>query len=231
MACVLVTRAEPGASETAARLQALGHTVIVAPMLIIKPVATDANTDGFQALLFTSANGVTAFARESRERTLPAFCVGDATGEAATANGFGNVRIAGGDVRALASFVAQTLRPDGGALMHVAGADLAGDLVGALQREGFTAVCRVFYRAAVVGHMPQRVHEALRESVDVVLFHSARGCAAFRDAVEKDSSLQRIAALCLSPAVAEIARGLNWRDVVVAQAPREDALLRLLVEN
>lgn len=228
---MLVTRAEPGASETAARIAAMGHSVIVAPMLVIEPVAANADTTRVQALLFTSANGVAAFARETTERALPVFCVGDATGEAATANGFGNVRIAGGDVRALAPFVAQSLRPEAGPLLHVGGADLAGDLVGALQREGFTAERRVFYRAVLVRQLPQEARDALRGSIDVVMFHSARGCAAFSDAIGKDADLQRIAALCLSPAVAEIARLMQWRDVVVAQAPREDALLRLLVEN
>lgn len=228
---MLVTRAEPGASETAARLETMGHSVIIAPMLIIAPVAANADVAEFQALLFTSANGVMAFARESNARTLPAFCVGDATGEAATANGFGNVQVAGGDVRALATFVAQTLRPDDGPLLHVAGADLAGDLIGALQREGFTAVRRTFYRAEVVRHLPKHARKAIGECVDIVLFHSARGCAAFRDAVGKDAPLQRIAALCLSPAVADVARAMQWREIVVAQAPREDALLRLLVEN
>ena len=209
----------------------MGHSVIVAPMLIIEPVAAYLETTGLQALLFTSANGVAAFARESTERSLPAFCVGDATGEAATANGFGNVRVAGGDVRALATFVAQTLRPGAGPLLHVAGADLAGDLVGALRREGFTAERRIFYRAVVVRHLPQAARDALHDSIDAVMFHSARGCAAFRDAIEKDADMQRIAALCLSPAIAQVARAMQWRDVVVAQAPREDALLRLLVEN
>lgn len=231
MACVLVTRAEPGASETAARLRAAGHTVIIAPMLVIEPVAADATTAGFQALLFTSANGITAFARESRERALPAICVGDATGEAAAANGFGSVRIAGGDVRALATFVAQTLRPEDGALLHVAGADLAGDLVGALQRDGFTAERRMFYRATPVRHLPMAIRNDLASRIDIVMFHSARGCTAFLDVVEKAPSLQRIAALCLSEAVADVARKHVWREVLVAQAPREDALLRLLVEN
>ncbi|MBL8559767.1 MAG: uroporphyrinogen-III synthase [Hyphomonadaceae bacterium] len=232
---VLVTRAEPGASETAARLRALGHEAIVAPMLVIEPVAADADIAGFQALLFTSANGVQAFARASSSRSIAAFCVGDATGEAATANGFTNVRIAGGDVRALAAFVSQSLRPDAGALLHVAGADLAGDLVGALTADGFTAERRIFYRAAPVRQLPMQVRNALPSDIDVVMFHSARGCAAFLDVVRKDAPavqcLQRIAALCLSAAVADVARSCAWRTIVVAQEPREDALLRLLVEN
>lgn len=231
MRCVLVTRAEPGASETAARLRALGHNVIVSPMLVIEPVDANADVTGFRALLFTSANGVHAFARASTARDILVFCVGDATGEAASANGFTDVRIAAGDVRALTQLVSTSRRPEDGALLHIAGADLAGDLIGDLQRKGFTTERRVFYRATPMRHLPMPVRNDLEARIDTVLFHSARGCAAFLDSVEKDAPLQRIAALCLSEAVADVARARNWRAVVVAQQPREDALLKLLVEN
>lgn len=228
---VLVTRAEPGASETAARLAAMGHKVIVAPMLVIDPVPADADVAAFHALLFTSANGVTAFARASATRDIIACCVGDATGAAATANGFTDVRIAGGDVHALAALVSQSLRPEAGPLLHVAGADIAGDLVGALTQNGFTAERRIFYRATPVRQLHDAARSALNSEIDIVMFHSARGCAAFLDAIEKDALLQRIGALCMSAAVADVARRVAWRAVVVAQAPREDAMLQLLEEN
>ncbi len=69
---VLVTRAEPGAAETATRLAALGHEAIRAPMLTIENIAADADLSRFVALLFTSANGVAAFSQASSTRALPA---------------------------------------------------------------------------------------------------------------------------------------------------------------
>ena len=52
---VLVTRSEPGASETAERLAALGYTPIIEPVFAIEPIA--AAIPDFDVLAFTSANG------------------------------------------------------------------------------------------------------------------------------------------------------------------------------
>ena len=134
-------------------------------------------------------------------------------------------------MRALADFISRSVRPEAGPLLHVAGADLAGDLVGALEAAGFSAERRTFYRAVAVNRLPEQARNAMQSTVDAVMFHSARGCRAFLDAVEKDAPLQRIAALCMSAAVAEAASVREWRTILVADEPRDDALLRLLVEN
>ncbi len=231
MARVLVTRAESGASETAARLAAMGHDPLVAPMLTIEPVAANTDIAGLQALLFTSANGVAAFARVAPDRALPAYCVGDATGEAARAEGFTDVRVAGGDVVALADFVASSARRDGGSLLHAAGADLAGDLKGALEARGFTVERRTFYSAVAVEALPPDVEAALAAdppTIDAVLFHSARAAQTFARCAKPQARLDRITALCLSDAVATAASAREWRTVVAAQEPRENALLALV---
>lgn len=228
---VLVTRAEPGAAETAARLVAMGHEVVRAPMLSIEDVAANADISQFVALLFTSANGVAAFARTSAARDLPAYCVGDATGEAARRVGFRNVRIGGGDVRALADFVAQSRRPVDGALLHVSGADIAGDLVRDLSLRGFTIERRVFYRAVAAATLPADAETALKSAhsnIRAALFHSGRGAKAFVDIVKHNIDCTRITALCQSDTVAAAASALAWRDILVAQAPRDDALIALV---
>lgn len=231
MARALVTRAEPGASETAARLRAMGCEAILAPLLTIEAVPADTDIAGVQALLFTSANGVAAFARATLARNVPAYSVGDATGEAARAAGFADVRVAGGDVGALAQWVAATARPEAGPLLHVAGADLAGDLKGALEARGFTVDRRVLYRAVSADALPPAAETALvtdPPTIDIVLFHSARAAEAFNRCAKPEAHLDRITALCLSEAVAAAARVRDWRAVVAAQEPRETALLALI---
>src|SRR4051812_16935975 len=85
-----------------------------------------------QAVLFTSANGVRAFAAAERRRDIPAFAVGEATAAAARLAGFTTVDTAGGDVAALADLVRERLTPARGALLHAAGSAVAGDLSGVL---------------------------------------------------------------------------------------------------
>lgn len=228
---VIVTRAEPGASDTASRLAALGHEALAAPMLAIRPLPAPVGLGGAQALLFTSSNGVRAFAAASAERGLPAFCVGDATAAASRDAGFAVVRSADGDLGALASLVSQELDAARGALIHIAGADLAGDLAGLLRARGFDVRVHTAYRAVPADALAPNVAAALDASpptVDAVMFHSARGAAQFVALAKGRAGLDRITALCLSEAVAAAARAISWRQVHVAAAPRESELLALL---
>ena len=231
MARVLVTRAEPGASATAARLAALGHLPLLSPILTIEPVQADGLMTNVQAVLFTSSNGVRAFAAQTAAPGPPAYCVGDSTAEAARAAGFPAVRSADGDLAALVTLVTDSLDPNGGRLLHAAGADLAGDLAGALRAHGFEVEIRTYYRALTSESLPHVVEQALTESppdLDAVLFHSARAAAAFVRQAKPQENLARIDALCLSEAVAEAARVARWRRVLVAEQPQEAALLLLL---
>lgn len=235
MATFLMTRTQPEAAQAAERLRAMGHDAIIAPMLEILYVAyPDLPLAGAQALLFTSVNGVRGFTVASAERGFPALCVGDATAAAARAAGFRNVLSADGDAADLADLAKSSLDTEGGRLIHVAGADVAGDLVGALQRAGFDAEKRVIYRAAPVPEMPSAAVAALSPTppdVEAVLFYSPRGAEVFAERLaeaELVDAASRIEALCLSDSVARAAGRLDWARIGVAEAPREDALLALI---
>jgi len=231
MARIVVTRAEPGASATAERLTALGHTALLAPMLTIAPIAVSAALDGFQAVVFTSSNGARAFATQTARRDLPVFCVGDATADAARAAGFSTIHSAGGDLVDLIALVAARADSAMGPMLHAAGADLAGDLAGALRTHGFAVEVRSYYKAVQSTSLPDVLDTALNESppgLDAVLFHSARAAAAFVKQVKQRSALARIDAVCLSEPVADAARAAHWRSVTVAGQPQEEALLLLL---
>ena len=104
---VWVTRAQPGADRTAARLRALGFVPVVLPLLALRSIAQPApDLSDVSALTFTSRNAVTVFAGLTPERLLPVFAVGDATAGAARAAGFSDVLSAVGDVEALARLIA-----------------------------------------------------------------------------------------------------------------------------
>src|SRR5207253_3987029 len=94
--------------------------------------------DGVQAILATSANGIRALVRRTPRRDVPVFAVGRQSAEDARAAGFTQVRNAEGGSSALAAAAAQWSKPANGALLHVSGADVAGDLPGVLEAQGFT---------------------------------------------------------------------------------------------
>lgn len=216
---VAVTRTAREAEATAARVRAFGAEALVAPLISIAPRAFNTDVSGAQALIFTSTNGVAAFAQSTGVRGLNVLTVGDATAHAAREAGFKAVRSAAGDVEALGALTVETLDPAGGPIVHIAGTHVAGDLAGDLARAGFTYERRVAFDSIAATTLP----EALADAVDIVLFHSARAAETYAALGAFDAS-RRIAG-CLSRNVAEAARLSPWKQIVVAPAPREDALL------
>lgn len=231
---VLVTRPSADAAALADLLSARGIDTVAAPMLDI--VATDGpppDLDGVRALLFTSRNGVRAFAERSEERSLPVYVVGAGTARAARAAGFGTVTSADGDVNALAAVVTSALKPDGGPLLHVAGEDRAGDLARMLEDAGFAVRTHVAYAARATSSLPPAADAALTgERLVAVALFSPRTARTFASVVVRANLADRcrgLVAACISPAVAEAARTLPWDDVRVSARPDQEALVDLLV--
>lgn len=216
---VAITRAQPEADRTAARVRARGAEAIVAPLLTIVPCGYDTNTSGAQAIIFTSTNGVRAFpdARGARERLVLA--VGDATASAAREAGFLDVRSADGDANALVELAKRELDPVKGKLVHISGDHVGGDVSGKLRAAGFTVDWRLAYASIAAMALP----EALQQPLDVVLFHSTRAVETF--AALGAPNAEKLTAGCLSDSVAQAAGKTCWKRIITAPHPREDDLL------
>ncbi len=232
---VLITRPQPDADALAKTLAARKIKSLVAPLMTISMAASeDIALDGVQALLFTSANGVRAFAALSARRDLPVFAVGDATGRFAQEVGFLNVASAGGDVTDLSKLVRSKLDPAMGALFHAAGSAIAGDLAGDLEAGGFEVRRSVLYSAETVSALPANAAKALAQGkIDGVLFFSPRTARTFVSLLEVAglaASCTRTTAYCLSAAVAHILEDAapEWGAIRVAARPAQEALLELI---
>jgi uroporphyrinogen-III synthase len=231
----LITRPDDDAEPLAAALIARGITVVREPLLAVKPVA-DATVDleGVQALLFTSANGVRAFANLSQRRDLPVFAVGDNTARTARATGFDNVESAAGAVDDLARLVARRLDSKRGALFHAAGSAMAGDLAGLLNAKGFELRRVMLYSADQAAALTDDAKGRLeRGEIGLVLLFSPRTAETFvtlvRDAGDAAMhGIEQATALCLSPAVEKAAQGLPWRSILTAEKADLPSMLRLV---
>ena len=230
---VLLTRPESDSAALGRALEAMGIESISAPLLeIIYEDGARLNLDGVQALLFTSANGVRAFARRSSTRDILALAVGDATARELASTDFKNIESASGDVDTLAALVARRLAVDDGELLHAAGSRVAGDLEGMLAKSGFKYRRAVLYRAEVPDTLPPTAARAIeQESIDGVLFYSPRTAKTFGRLVTKaglDKKLGGISAYCLSAPVGDMILSLGWREIKVAGSPEQSSLLALL---
>jgi uroporphyrinogen-III synthase len=233
---VLITRAADDAAALANAVQAMGADVLFEPVLAIEPVADAAlDLSGVQALAFTSANGVRAFACRSAVRDRPVFAVGEATAAACRAANFAAVQTADGDVRALAHLIRHSLDPAAGQILHPSGVHIAGDLGGDLAARGFAYRRAVVYRAVAALSLSAATIQAFRSgTIAVAVFFSPRGAAIFaRLALEHglQPAFSSVVAVCLSAAVQESVAHLGWAEIVIADEPTPGALLGCLKET
>jgi uroporphyrinogen-III synthase len=223
---VWITRAQPGAEASAARVRDRGLEPLVEPLLEMRPLSPEPlDLSGVGALAFTSANAARAFASLSGERDLPVFAVGTATTAAARMAGFADVRSADGDVSALGELILAQRTAFVGALLHPSAAEPAGDLVGGLAAAGLQALRLALYET-VTRSPGAALLEALPD-LPFVLVHSPRGARALADVLARCPAAG-LTALCLSPAVTEPLGGAGLVGLRAAAAPREAALMELL---
>jgi uroporphyrinogen-III synthase len=222
---VLVTRSEPGASETAERLTAMGYLPLVEPVFAVEPIP-GVDLPAFGALAFTSANGVRVFAKLSARRDVPVFCVGGRTAEAAREAGFGDVASADGDVSALEELIRGIL-PANQFLLHSGNEESRGDLASRLSSRGISAGFAATFRTAPVEEPGPMLaaHLSGRPSFDAVLIHSPRAAKILAGFLKPDSAALNVAAI--STAAAAPLRAVAQL-VEIAAAPDEQALLNAL---
>jgi uroporphyrinogen-III synthase len=225
----LITRPEPGATQTAARLTALGFFPIVAPVLSITSRAVRP-PDHLAATVLTSRNAVQACPPSMHDR--PVFAVGTATAALATEAGFNRVFSADADATALADLIANSLSPAEGTLFLPAAQGQGGELATSLRRFGFRVLRRVAYQAASVGSLPQAAALCLRQGqVAAAMFFSSETSRHFvrlLRAAELVEAVRDIEAVSISERAAMALRPLPWRRISVAAKPNQDAMLALL---
>ena len=233
MSTWLITRPEPDASSLAEALAARGHRGLVAPVMAIETATgVRLDLDDVQALAFTSANGVRAYAANGGSRDVPAFAVGGVTARTAMEMRFAAVSAAEGTVGSLADRIALDVDPAQGAVLHVRGSDVAGDLQADLEARGFRVRRAVLYSAVPVTGLPASVCAAIRERTCAgVLFFSPRTADLFVRLATRAGvmgALGNLDALCLSPAVAARLEPSAWRTILTATRPTATDLLDLL---
>jgi len=232
---LLVTRPEPDAHRQAEVLAALGHDIVLSPLLTIEAVpGVSLDLGGARALIATSRNALRALASHPDRAAairLPLFAVGEATAKEAGACGFRVVTAAPGTGEMLARLIADRLDPSDGPLVHLSGETVAFDLKSALAAKGFTVRQPVLYRAVAAPALSEEAISRLKAGdLDGVILMSPRTATIFADLVRRQGTVtqaSRLICYCLSAAVAQAVRPLG-ATIIVASEPREEELLALI---
>lgn len=228
---VLITRPEPGASETAARVAALGFRPVVAPLLAISRRAAHLPpSTQVQSIVLTSGNAVGALPESHRH--VPVFAVGAATAELARVAGCDRVFSADGDATALAALVGEHCVRRDRPLLLLTGHRQGETLARALRGHGFAVVRRVVYAAEPASSLPDNAVAAVAGgTLRAALFFSAetaRVGVRLLQAAGLQDAVRSVDALAIGQPAAVALEKLPWRRVCVAAQPNQDAMLALL---
>ena len=228
---MLVTRPEPDAQATLARLDALGIAATAAPVMVRQTLdASLPPSDGFTAMVLTSANAVRSLLDRGvldQYRHLPVFAVGDRTAREATEAGFERVSSAAGAVHDLVN--AMTIARMRGPIFYPTGKHQGADLASALAPLGVMVATSKIYDMVAIDALPDQVLAELGSDIGAVLAYSRRSAEIFATLAaslprEKRSNL---AMLCLSETVAEPLLEARFSRISLADRPDEDAMMSL----
>ncbi len=228
---MLVTRPEPDAQATLARLDALGIAATAAPLMVRQTLdASLPPPDGFTAMVLTSANAVRSLLDRGvleHYRQLPVFAVGDRTAREASEAGFERVSSAAGAFQDLVN--AMTIARVPGPIFYPTGKHQSADLAKALAPLGVMVVTAKIYDMVAADALPEAILDELGDSIGAVLAYSRRSAEIFAHLAANLSPTKRrsLAMLCLSEAVAEPLLEARFSRISLADRPDEDAMMTL----
>ncbi|TWG97992.1 uroporphyrinogen-III synthase [Mesorhizobium sp. J18] len=231
---ILVTRPEPGASDTARRLEAAGFEPVKLPLTRIEAIVPERIPDpsDYDVVAVTSANALhhagTALIGSMAGRRC--YAVGTRTAEAASRAGLA-VQVAGhGDAETLAKAIV-TAEP-GGRIAYLCGRVRRDSFERILGENGLRVEAIETYDTLPVDYPS----EALSVATDGnpiwgALVYSVAGALGLRELVaahKADPVFARMRFFCISRRVADALARNGQGPVHIAERPAEEAMLRLL---
>ena len=245
---VLVTRPQPDAAHLSRRLETLGHSVLVDPLLSVTwldlpPCAATGAPQAppqllpqpYGGVIATSQNALRAIARHpavlARLRPHTLYAVGPATAALARTHGFADIVEGPGTAAQLAATIEERLPLPAAPLLSLTAETAAFDMVAALQAHGIPTKSWPVYRMTPAQALQPETLRALQacEIAAVILLsaHTARTYATLILVHNQLENIRNIAHLCLSEACTAPLRPLGPLTVRQAARPDIEELLAL----
>lgn len=227
---ILLTRPEADAKRSAARLTALGHEVVLAPLFDIVPTGSVMPEGAPDRLLATSAHAFDGLGAQAGHLTaLRLDVVGERTAAAARAKGFAQIGTIATEAKALAIALAREGRQPQD-FLYLAGRERRPDLEASLAALGHRVTPWIIYETRESEGGAHRLPEIwAHERIDAVLHFSPRSAALYVGLADRAGlRAQALAPLqiAISPRAAQSLTGAP--DVRTAPTPDLDGLVSCL---
>ncbi len=222
---ILITRPDPAGAQFADDIRqqiGCGVTIVISPLMRIVFDDVPLDLEGIDRLIFTSRNGVEAFARASERRDIACYCVGDATARVARDHGLNAVSASGAAGDLLARIWADAVT---GPCLHIRGEHAVGDIAPRLDASGIPTREAILYRQ-VPHALSEEAQDLLRGDRPVILpLFSPRTADVF---FANHGGRPRMTVVALSPAVSAKVPETFAGEVIVAERPDAGAMLEVI---
>ncbi len=192
--------------------------VIHSPLLKIEPLAVPVEPGDAAGLVFSSANGVYAAAKLNVDRSLPAYCVGPATTQAANAAGW-DAQMLGATAEELVANLLK--RKPHSPLLHLRGEHSRGNVAARLTEFGLTTLEQPIYRQQLLPLNDQAALAAKGNQPIIAPLFSPRTARHFADVWAGSAPLWLAA---ISEATAEPLKTLRFERLKIVREPTPDKM-------
>ena len=209
---VIITRPHDAAKRLSVALEEAGvpsELHVISPLFAIRMLAVPHDHAQYEAMVFTSENGVAAIARARPRRGLKAYCVGSRTATVARQVGFEAIA-ADGTSDSLADLIAQTDVQE--PILYVRGRVVARDLASMLKIRGVALDERVMYEQ-VPQNLSARARAALHTKCCILPLFSEKTAIRLDEQAGDLPDLGHCV-ICMSGAIAQTLR-VQWTKVVL----------------
>lgn len=231
---VLITRAEPAASQTAANLASKDHEAIVLPLFEVVDTQVSIPEQTYDGVIFTSKNAVDVLKARNWENSnpdVPAFCVGQKTEKAAQTLGFEKNHSASGGGAALVDLM-RTMKLEECKMLYLSTPDKSFDMKEALKPHKIEVETIDIYQAKPVAPKQEQLQHAISAVNDGFVFtYSALSSEHLAKLLESHSMLQELkncTLISISNQAAKPLEHIDWKDILIAPSPIENKMIALM---
>ncbi len=235
---LIVTRPQPAADKTAARLRLMGYEVEVSPVLEIVDTGNERPRGEFDAIVVSSANALRILQQRRAfdlPREIPVYTVGDATAEIACNLGFEAVHSADGTANELADLIiggVGSANADGFRLLYLCGVEITAGLEENLHKNRFEVTRWTPYKADLVNQLTDISLDWLTHAEPVgVLIYSSRSARQFGDILDRIDVIHNIENTHIYSISDAVRNALPERYQICcksAKSPNENSLFELI---
>ena len=227
---IVITRPKEDSLYLIENLIKLGHEVTHLPVIKIEKLKTKKiDLLNYQAVIFTSSNGIRFMDIEKFNSKIKCFCVGRATELTAKQVGFVNTYTSEGTVDSLIELIIRTLNNKSEKLLYLSSEFISKDLDKDLIRAGYSVDRISNYTSSPVKEIDKKTLDFFtKKPPDVIFIYSSMSAKNLFNLINKYSLLNVVTQsnlMCISEKVLAVLKQIKWKKVFVFSPGEEEFLL------